>query len=1083
MDEGNLLGALPWFAEALRLDQGDPGREEVHRVRLGAVLRQCPRLVQVWAETDLAQFSPDGQRIVTAHRNGNTARIWDAASGRPLTPPLRVAEGIADVFFQGQRCCAVTANGKAARVWDVVSGEPMTPPLEHDARVKMALFSPDGCRVATWSDGNFVRVWEGTRCRLVTRLADPEVHEAHVPANRIRDVARNARSLKPWFSADSRRLLVPSDKHLQVWDAAEGRHITTLPYTTVGAYSPDGRHLVTAGATLTVDMEGPTGITAQVWDTATGKPLGPPLKHGAAVNWARFRPDGCQVLTVSNDGTVQVWATATGQKLAVPLLHGQAVESAAFSPDGRLVLTRAVAPGGARVVRLWDMTPAEIVPPHKDSRCEVYWAPNCIYARNEADRIVVAGLEGQPLGVVRVLDMLTGQPLTAPLKPSGRPGHWYQGVLAARTVTSLATPGLASGMTQLIRLKVLQDHIAQYNSAVRYAEFSHDRSRLVTRIGDGSSDLDIAQVWDPATGQAVGPPRKGLNANPHLSPDGRRMVTMNGQGTTEVWDVASGRPLGPPLKSTADTRLEQDAAFSPDGRWVVIREGSTVRLWDGRVPQAITLLPQHSDAVARASFSRDSSRLVTASMDGTACVWDVPTGRLLCAPLRHGENVVEAAFSADGRLVATVTAGSRGIMRVWDAVTGEPVTPRFPFADANNSNAPGHVAFSPAGDRLLICGFYPRRREWDVAPDGRPVPDLVSFAEVLSGHRIDPVSGLVPLEGERFQRAWTNLRARYPQSFASSPQDAALAWHVEQSDTYQRQQRWAAAIWHLDHLIPAQPRWMHLNDRGAIYSELRQWDQAIADHSRAIELAGNDNERFSSRSQRANAYAVLGQWDKAAADYARLFEDGQRWNQEHVWFPYTLLKLAVGDAKGYRRACRKLFDGRDRLSGLRNPRAAPRTAYRLVWACVVAADGLEDYAPLLDFAEEAVTLDRRDSYGCARALGGALLRAGRLEAAVQQLEKAASLQPGTPSTSLLLALAHHRLGHADEARQCLDKAVQQMEQLTRQRPKNAGSEATDVAPDELLWTERLSLQLLRREAETLIRGPAEKGKESPAEKR
>jgi WD40 repeat protein len=445
MDEGNLLGALPWFAEALRLDQGDPGREAIHRIRLGAVLRQCPRLIQVWDETDLAQFSPDGRRVVTAHRNGKTARIWDAASGQPLTPPRRLEEGVADVAFRGQRCCAVTANGKAARVWDLVSGEPMTPPLEHDAQVKMASFSPDGCRVATWCADNTVRVWEGTRCRLVA----PILNLSRAPDGESRNIAPNAGSLTPWFSADSRRLLLLSDEQVQVWDVAEGRLIITLrdgrfycaalspdggriatgtpfnPFVSLWdvnnggrhignmipgrfgpinglSFSPDGRHLVTAG------NEG----TAQVQDTTTGQPLAPPLKQVGAINGGWFSPDGRQVLTACNDGTAQVSAAATGQPVAPPLLHGQAVESAAFSPDGHRLLTWAVVPGGSRVLRLWDMAPAETAPPPRDTDplAVFYQGPMEVGYKNCADRIVIAHLKGQP---VRVWDWDTCQPLSS----------------------------------------------------------------------------------------------------------------------------------------------------------------------------------------------------------------------------------------------------------------------------------------------------------------------------------------------------------------------------------------------------------------------------------------------------------------------------------------------------------------------------------------------------------------------------------------------------------------------------------------------------------------------------------------------
>ena len=35
-----------------------------------------------------AQFSPDGQRVVTAS-DDQTARLWDAASGKPIGEPMK----------------------------------------------------------------------------------------------------------------------------------------------------------------------------------------------------------------------------------------------------------------------------------------------------------------------------------------------------------------------------------------------------------------------------------------------------------------------------------------------------------------------------------------------------------------------------------------------------------------------------------------------------------------------------------------------------------------------------------------------------------------------------------------------------------------------------------------------------------------------------------------------------------------------------------------------------------------------------------------------------------------------------------
>ena len=60
-----------------------------------------------------------------------------------------------------------------------------------------------------------------------------------------------------------------------------------------------------------------------------------------------------------------------------------------------------------------------------------------------------------------------------------------------------------------------------------------------------------------------------------------------------------------------------------------------------------------------------------------------------------------------------------------------------------------------------------------------------------------------------------------------------------------------------------------------------------------------------------------------------------------------------------------------------------------------------------------------------------------------------------------LAMTHHRLGHADEARQWLDKAVQKIEQAQQEGQATSGGAA-------LAWNRRLTLQLLRREAEELL---------------
>ena len=75
-----------------------------------------------------AQFSPDGQRVVTASAD-STARLWDASSGKPIGEPMKHEDEVRSAQFSpdGQR--VVTASGdKTARLWDAASGKPSASP-------------------------------------------------------------------------------------------------------------------------------------------------------------------------------------------------------------------------------------------------------------------------------------------------------------------------------------------------------------------------------------------------------------------------------------------------------------------------------------------------------------------------------------------------------------------------------------------------------------------------------------------------------------------------------------------------------------------------------------------------------------------------------------------------------------------------------------------------------------------------------------------------------------------------------------------------------------------------------------------
>ncbi len=125
----------------------------------------------------------------------------------------------------------------------------------------------------------------------------------------------------------------------------------------------------------------------------------------------------------------------------------------------------------------------------------------------------------------------------------------------------------------------------------------------------------------------------------------------------------------------------------------------------------------HSRAVADVSFSPDSTRIVTASADKTARVWDRETGEELRC-FEHEAAVTAASFSPDGQRV--VTASRDGTVRVWDVERVE-VTRTLPLGAAERVGAdePGgailDASFSPDGGRIVAAYRNRSARVWNVA--------------------------------------------------------------------------------------------------------------------------------------------------------------------------------------------------------------------------------------------------------------------------------------------------------------------------------------------------------------------------------
>ncbi|MGE3312786.1 MAG: protein kinase family protein [Limisphaerales bacterium] len=307
--------------------------------------RSPSRMLRHRRQVVAAEFDATGRLAITATgANVNTANhdnsrgdnsrhsvtVWDLASDNPK---LNIAlpddsQVLAATFTPtGPKALIIAIDGsRPASLWDFETRSPIGVGFAHETPLTAAAFSPDGGRLATASRDGVTYVRDATRGRA---LAGPMVHRGKV--NCVR------------FSPDGLRLITASDDRTAViWDAVSGeqlvpalRHQAEVWYA---QFNPAGDRVVTTSL----------DNTAVVW-ASDGARIAE-MRHGAPIEFATFSADGTQVATASGDRTARLWNAVTGQPLTEPLRHAELVTSVRFSPDGLRVIT-ASKDGTAQV---WD---------------------------------------------------------------------------------------------------------------------------------------------------------------------------------------------------------------------------------------------------------------------------------------------------------------------------------------------------------------------------------------------------------------------------------------------------------------------------------------------------------------------------------------------------------------------------------------------------------------------------------------------------------------------------------------------------------------------------------------------------------
>jgi eukaryotic-like serine/threonine-protein kinase len=189
------------------------------------------------------------------------------------------------------------------------------------------------------------------------------------------------------------------------------------------------------------------------------------------------------------------------------------------------------------------------------------------------------------------------------------------------------------------------------------------------------------------------------------------------------------------------------AAYSPDGTRIVTASGDkTARVWDVRTGVELVALFGHGGNVLSAAYSPDGTRIVTASIDQTARIWDARTGVQLAALSGHDDRVWSASFSPDGAYV--VTASGDKTARIWDARSGTQIT-----VLSGHGGRVYSAAYSPDGARIVTASYDRTARIWDVHT-GAQLAAFSLSALVRSAAFSPNGNQIVTASGDHIARIW-----------------------------------------------------------------------------------------------------------------------------------------------------------------------------------------------------------------------------------------------------------------------------------------------------------------------------------------
>ncbi len=407
-----------------------------------------------------------------------------------------------------------------------------------------------------------------------------------------------------------------------------------------------------------------------------------PIGHTQEVNDAQFSPDGKKIITVSNDKTGKIWETEKGFLLANLKGHKDSVNKGNFSPDGQSILTVS----DDSTAKLWNSVSGMLVQNFGDKNNKL-----CNAEFSKDGKYVFAIFADS---TVRLFDAVTGQ-ITYKIKNT-KDGIFTAAMNASNT--QIATVGddynvrlweVSTGNL----LKVLKGH----RRLINFIDYSPDGTKLISSSNDSTARVwsisglplfvikspdgimfsrfspdnkkictatfnNIITISDINTGAFINKldGQDGSLSSMEFSPNGALLVTTYDK-SAQIWDMITGRTIRI-IKLAYGVSM---ARFNNDGTKIVAALKNEVAVvWDIDSEEETLDLDGHTYLSYNFNFNKDSKRMVSATDDGIARIWD-DNSKITNILIGHTEAVNSAEFSNDGKWV--ITSSNDRTIKIWDA--------------------------------------------------------------------------------------------------------------------------------------------------------------------------------------------------------------------------------------------------------------------------------------------------------------------------------------------------------------------------------------------------------------------------------